>query len=96
MSQFIFGPAASQIEVQKGVANGIAQLDSSGKVPSSQLPSYVDDVVEYASLSNFPVEGESGKIYVDISTSIAYRWSGSTYVGIISGEPMPPASGVSF
>ena len=66
----------------KGANNGLAELDSSGKVPSSQLPSYVDDVVEYASLSNFPSTGESGKIYLALDTNLAYRWSGSEYVVI--------------
>ena len=66
----------------KGVANGYASLDSSGLVPSTQLPSYVDDVLEYANLAGFPETGESGKIYVAIDTSKTYRWSGSTYVEI--------------
>ncbi len=68
----------------KGVANGIASLDSSGKVPSSQLPSYVDDVVEYATVSAFPLNGESGKIYVALDTNTTYRWSGNTYIEISS------------
>ena len=66
----------------KGANNGVAELDSSGKVPSSQLPSYVDDVVDYATLSAFPVTGESGKIYVALDTNLTYRWSGSVYVEI--------------
>lgn len=66
----------------KGQANGYASLGSDGKVPSNQLPSYVDDVLEYANLSSFPATGESGVIYVAIDTSKAYRWSGSTYVEI--------------
>ena len=66
----------------KGANNGIAELDSSGKVPSSQLPSFVDDVVDYATLSAFPVTGESGKIYVALDTNLTYRWSGSVYVEI--------------
>ena len=65
-----------------GAANGLAELDGSGKVPSSQLPSFVDDVVEYANLAAFPVTGESGKIYVALNTNITYRWAGSTYVEI--------------
>ena len=52
---------------------------------SSQLPSYVDDVLEYANLASFPVTGESGKIYVAIDTNKTYRWSGSTYIFITSG-----------
>ena len=67
---------------QKGAANGVAELGSDGKVPSAQLPSYVDDVLEYASLSAFPATGESGKIYVALDTNKTYRWSGSAYVEI--------------
>lgn len=71
-------------ELRKGEPNGVAELDGSGKVPEAQLPSYVDDVVEYASRSAFPAAGESGKIYVDTSDNKTYRWSGTTYVGISS------------
>lgn len=66
----------------KGAANGLAELDGTGKVPSSQLPSFVDDVVDYANLAAFPVTGESGKIYVALDTNLTYRWSGSVYVEI--------------
>ena len=66
----------------KGSANGVAELDSTGKVPSSQLPSFVDDVLEYASLSAFPATGETGKIYIALDTNKTYRWSGSAYVEI--------------
>lgn len=66
----------------KGVANGYASLDGAGLVPSTQLPSYVDDVVEYANVAAFPATGESGKIYVAIDTSKTYRWTGSVYVEI--------------
>lgn len=66
----------------KGAANGYASLDSGGKVPSSQLPSYVDDVLEYANLAAFPATGSSGIIYVAADTNKAYRWSGSAYVEI--------------
>ena len=51
-----------------------------GLVPSSQLPSYVDDVLEFANLAAFPASGESGKIYVALDSSRTYRWSGSAYV----------------
>ena len=64
-----------------GTANGVAELDTNGLVPSSQLPSYVDDVLEYASVSAFPATGETGKIYVALDTNLTYRWSGSAYVG---------------
>lgn len=51
-----------------------------GKVPAAQLPSYVDDVEEYADFASFPVTGESGKIYVAIDINKQYRWSGSIYI----------------
>ena len=66
----------------KGAASGVAELDANGKVPSSQLPAYVDDVLEYTSKSSFPTTGETGKIYVDTTTNLTYRWSGSAYVEI--------------
>jgi hypothetical protein len=65
-----------------GIANGVAELDSNGLVPTSQLPSYVDDVLEYANFSSFPTTGEAGKIYVDLATNDIYRWSGSAYVQV--------------
>lgn len=66
----------------KGIANGVASLDSNGKVPSAQLPSYVDDVLEYTNLASFPTTGVSGKIYVAIDTGFQYRWGGSLYIEI--------------
>jgi hypothetical protein len=57
-------------------------LDGAGKIPSTFLPSYVDDVEEYNNLAAFPATGETGKIYVAIDTGFAYRWSGSVYVQI--------------
>jgi hypothetical protein len=68
----------------KGQANGYASLDSAGLVPSSQLPSYVDDVIESANFASLPTTGETGKIYVTIDTGKAYRWSGSAYVEIVA------------
>ena len=68
-----------------GSANGVAPLGSDQKVPAANLPSYVDDVLEYSSQSSFPATGESGKIYVDLSTNKTYRWSGTTYV-VIGGD----------
>lgn len=53
-----------------------------GKVPASQLPAYVDDVLEFANLSSFPATGETGKIYVALNTNLTYRWSGSVYTQI--------------
>lgn len=74
--------AARQSSAQKGSANGYAGLDSGGKVPASQLPSYVDDVLEFANFAALPVSGETGKIYVALDTNKTYRWSGSAYVEI--------------
>jgi hypothetical protein len=69
---------------EKGQPNGYAPLDGSGLVPPANLPSYVDDVLEYANIAAFPVTGETGKIYVAIDTSKIYRWTGSIYVEISS------------
>ena len=66
----------------KGIANGYASLDGGGLVPSTQLPSYVDDVLEYTNLAGFPATGVTGKIYVDLATNKIYRWSGSTYIEV--------------
>lgn len=73
----------------KGSANGLAELDANGKVPSSQLPSFVDDIIEgYLSGGKFykesthttEITGETGKIYIDLATNKTYRWSGSAFV----------------
>lgn len=71
---------------EKGAANGVATLGADGKVPTAQLPSYVDDVLEFANLAAFPGTGESGKIYIALDTNKQYRWSGSAYVHINSGD----------
>lgn len=73
---------AKESTANKGVANGYAGLDATGKVPAAQLPSYVDDVLEFANLAGFPETGEAGKIYVALDTNKTYRWSGSAYVEI--------------
>ena len=67
---------------EKGAANGVAELDANGKVPTSQLPAYVDDVLSYNSLSDFPATGEDGKIYIAKDTNLSYRWGSSEYVVI--------------
>lgn len=74
-----------------GEANGIVPLNSSSKIDSIFLPSYVDDVLEFDGLSNFPETGEAGKIYVDTVTNKTYRWSGSIYVEI-SPSPVIPTN----
>jgi len=73
-------------KANKGVANGYASLNASGEVPSSQLPSFVDDVLEFANLGSFPATGETGKIYVALDDNKQYRWSGSSYIQITNGE----------
>lgn len=64
------------------VQQNFANLSNNGKVPASQLPSYVDDVLEFGSLTSFPNPGEEGKIYVATDTDLTYRWTGSRYVEI--------------
>lgn len=92
---------------QKGVASGVASLDSSGKIPSSQLPSYVDDVIEgYLSNGKFykesshstQITAESGKIYVDLTndTNRSYRWGGSAYVEISKSLALGTTSSTAF
>lgn len=80
----------------KGAANGLAELDANGKVPSTQLPSYVDDVLEYNGQSAFPTTGETGKIYVDTATNKTYRWSGSSYVEISSSLALGETSSTAY
>lgn len=75
---------------------GVPGLDTNGKVPSSQLPSYVDDVLEYANFAAFPVEGESGKIYVALDTNLTYRWSGSAYVEISQSLALGETSSTAY
>lgn len=78
---------------QKGTPNGVAELDSTGKVPAAQLPSYVDDVIEgtYVNATTFhdtegsPVTPESGKLYIDTTTDKEYRWSGTQFSSIRDG-----------
>lgn len=69
------------LDIQTSISECV-RLDENGKVPADQLPSYVDDVLEFASKTNFPNTGEKGKIYVDLSTENIFRWSGSAYVEI--------------
>lgn len=80
----------------KGKANGLASLDDSGKVPSTQLPSYVDDVLEFDQLDQLPKPGESGKIYVVTSTNLQYRWSGTDYVEISKSLALGETSSTAY
>lgn len=81
---------------EKGSANGVATLGSDSKIPSAQLPSYVDDVLEYDTKDDFPTVGESGKIYVDKSTNVTYRWSGTIYVKIGSDLALGETSSTAY
>lgn len=82
-SSGIYSALAGKISTSaKGVNGGVAELDANGKVPSSQLPSYVDDVLSYNSVSSFPATGEDGKIYIAKDTNLSYRWTGSDYAVI--------------
>ena len=73
---------------EKGAVNGVCELDGAGLVPSNRLPSYVDDVLEYADQASLPATGSTGKIYVTLDTNKIYRWSGSAYINI----PTSPGS----
>lgn len=77
----ILGTSASR---DVGVADGVAPLDSTGKLAPVFLPSYVDDVIEVPNFAALPPTGETGKIYVTLSPvpGLIYRWSGSTYTEI--------------
>ena len=95
----------SDFNAMKGVTNGLATLDSTGKVPSSQLPSYVDDVIEgYYYNSKFykenshttEITGESGKIYTDLDNNKTYRWSGTTYTEISASLALGETSSTAY
>lgn len=79
-----------------GSANGVAELDANGRVPSSQLPSYVDDVLEYSDLAHFPATGETGKIYIAEDTNKTYRWSGSDYAEISESLALGETSSTAY
>lgn len=67
---------------ERGVANGVASLDSDGTIPASQLPAHTYNIVEADTMSQFPARGEAGKIYIDKNTNTLYRWNGSEYISI--------------
>lgn len=78
------GHVISDVSGLTSALSGKADLDGGGKVPASQLPSYVDDVLEYANRAAFPVTGETGKIYLALDNDHQWRWTGSTYADITS------------
>ena len=81
---------------EKGANSGVATLDATGKVPSSQLPSFVDDVIEAANFAALPAEGEGGKIYVTLDDNKTYRWSGSAYVEISASIALGETEGTAY
>lgn len=85
-NRLIWSDILSSYITDVNAANKLLKLNSSGLIDSAYLPAYIDDVLEYDSTSLFPSLGETGKIYVDISTNKQYRWSGSTYVQITDGK----------
>ncbi len=80
----------------KGTANGLAELDSTGFVKNTQLPSYVDDVLEFANYSTLPVIGETGKIYITVDNNKTFRWSGSIYAEISSSLALGETSATAY
>ena len=80
----------------KGAPNGLASLNESGIIPSAQLPSYVDDVIEVNTFSNLPGTGESGKIYIVQDTNLTYRWSGTNYVEISKSLALGETSSTAY
>lgn len=89
-------PATFVALAEKGAADGVAELDGAGLVPSSQLPAYVDDVVDVANFAALPVTGEAGKIYVTLDTNLTYRWSGSAYVEISASLALGETSATAY
>ena len=79
------GTTGAELQTAKGAVDGYAPLDGTSKVPAVNLPSYVDDVEEYADFASLPVTGEIGKIYITLDTNLTYRWSGSVYVQVGGG-----------
>lgn len=87
---------AAIVDLNKGIANGVASLDETGKVPSSQLPSYVDDVLERPTKESFPTHGEVSKIYIAMDTNKTYRWAGTSYVEISESIAVGTTTGTAY
>lgn len=79
-----------------GAVNGVASLNEIGKIPTSQLPSYVSDVLEFASFDRFPTKGEANKIYIALDTNKTYRWGGTVYVEIGSSLALGETSETAY
>lgn len=84
-------------ELEKGANSGIAELDDNGKVLTSELPSYVDDVEEFNNLAELQKHtGEASKIYITLDDNKCYRWGGTAYVEISSSITLGETSGTAF
>lgn len=88
-----------------GIASGVATLDENGYVPSSQLPGFVDDVLDgtydeennqFLDLNGNVYTPESGKLYIDVDTRKSYRWSGTIYVELTSSIELGTTSSTAF
>lgn len=79
-----------------GQRNGVASLDEIGKIPTSQLPSYVSDVLEFPTFDKFPTTGEVNKIYIALDTNKTYRWGGTVYVEIGSSLALGETSETAY
>lgn len=79
-----------------GQPNGVAGLDENGKISQEQLPTFSSAVLEYDSLQQFPEIGESGRLYIDKSTGITYRWDGEKYVPITSSLQLGEEEGTAY
>jgi hypothetical protein len=91
--------SASSIYVplsQKGATNGVATLGSDGRVPSSQLPASIGEVIEFPTLADFPEEGTAERIYIALDTNLAYRWSGTQYSEISPSIALGETSSTAF
>lgn len=91
IAQSTFIPAS-----EKAANGGVATLGNDGKVPSSQLPSYVDDVIEADNFDALPAEGEGGKIYVTLDDNKTYRWGGSAYAEISASVALGETQGTAY
>ena len=80
--------ALKENAINKGLANGYAPLNSSTKIDSTYLPSYVDDVIEVANYAALPVIGETGKIYITLNNNLLFRWGGTVYVQVGGQDPV--------
>lgn len=85
----------AQMKSNQDALPGKADLVA-GKVPASQLPAYVDDVLEFANLAAFPVTGESAKIYIALDTGKSYRWTGTVYAVLQNDYTLSPATAVTL